>query len=231
MESIRQSVLRQGYCVLKSWLPARWSDRLTDGLDELDRTRPGEKRLMPHQPFLDLLADPLLHPLLEPILGDTYLFHHANGKRITDGAGKVWHHDYDGRKPWDGADDTTMVHVMIYPRGLRADSGPLVLRPGSHLEMVPRHEPNRYGYSVDPGDVTVIGPPGTVVVLNSATWHMRPESTSDPRHYLNVSYIGPGAAERPERDEYAELLTELPALASDGAGRARLAALCRQHSR
>ncbi|WP_428964854.1 phytanoyl-CoA dioxygenase family protein [Micromonospora fluostatini] len=219
------------YVVAPDWLPPQWCDRLRAGLDDLASTEPGRKRLMPHPPFLRLLAEGVLDPLVRPVLGDTYLFHHANGMRLTRGEGKAWHHDYDSDQPWDGRSDTAMVHVMIYPAGLTADNGPLVLRPDTHTARVPRHHPNRYGFEVGPDDVTVVGGAGTVAVVNSATWHMRPPSPhGSVRYYLNYSFIGPGAAARPERDEYHDLLATLPTLVDDPAGAARLSALCRRHA-
>jgi ectoine hydroxylase-related dioxygenase (phytanoyl-CoA dioxygenase family) len=219
-----------GFAVLPGWMPPSWSERLVAGLDALWRDRPGQKRLMPHEPFVELLAGSLLDRLVAPVLAQDYLFHHANGKRITDGAGKPWHHDYDGHEPWDGRLATMMIHVMVYPNGVAADNGPLLLRPGTHRVAVPRHQPNQQEYAIRAGDVTVTGPPGTVVLLNSAMWHMRPPCRVDrPRHYLNYSFIGPAAVPRPEREEYTQLLAELPAAAPAGPQRQRLARLCRAH--
>lgn len=226
--SIGEGVRNDGFVTLPEWLPARWSAALCDGLDRMAANHPSTKRLMPHQPFLDLLCTPLLDELVEPVLGPDFLFHHANGKRLTAGEGNVWHHDYDASRPWDGESATMMIHVMLYPAGLSADNGPLVVRPKTHLAAAPRHHPNHHGYEVEPGDVTVTGGPGTVVVLNSALWHMRPPARPEPRYYLNYSFIGPGAVPRPERAEYAELLAELPSRV-DGSARTRLARLCRPH--
>ncbi|MFV2104393.1 hypothetical protein [Micromonospora sp. LOL_024] len=225
----RDAVHRDGYAVLPDYLPPVWNDRLVAGLDRLAETHPESKALIPHEPFLELLCTDLVQAPVAAVLGGSYLFHHANGKRITDGAGKVWHHDFDSDETWDGSAATMMMHVMVYPAGLSAEKGPLVLRPGSHLVGVPRHHPNRQGYEIRSDDLVLTGDPGLVVLVNSAMWHMRPPSDAHgPRHYLNLSFIGPARTVRPERDTYGDLISTLPSLV-DVADRDRVAMLCRPH--
>lgn len=229
-QSINSQVDADGYAVLPAWLERQWCVRLIAGLDERWRQAPKDKRLMPHQPFLDLLTEPAVRDLVASVLGSSHLFHHANGKRITDGAGKPWHHDFDSATPWDGDPTSMMLHVMIYPAGLAPGNGPLVLRPRTHRMGVPRHYPNSLGYQVEAGDVTLTAEPGTVVLVNSALWHMRPPSdATDPRYYLNLSFIGTAPVTRPEREEYSDLLASMPDAVPDPERRDRLTALCRGH--
>ncbi|MEU7575485.1 phytanoyl-CoA dioxygenase family protein [Micromonospora sp. NPDC049240] len=230
MQSISARVDSDGYAVLPDWLEPHWCERLIAGLDERGRQAPEDKRLMPHQPFLDLLVEPAILDLVTSVLGPDPLFHHANGKRITDGAGKPWHHDFDSVTPWDGDPASVMLHVMIYPAGLTPENGPLVLRPRTHRMRVPRHHPNALGYQVEADDVTLTAGPGTVVLVHSALWHMRPPShVTEPRYYLNFSFIGNAPVTRPEREGYSDLLASMPDAVPDQRCRDRLTALCRGH--
>lgn len=225
--ALRHAVHTDGYAVLPGHLPAEWNARLIAGLDHLAETRPSEKRLMPHEPFLELLTTELMDGLVRPVLGEDYLFHHANGKRLTGGEGKVWHQDFDSDEPWDGRPETAMVHVMVYPDGLSESKGPLLLRPGTHRNRVPRHFPNSFEYERRADDLMVVGEPGLVAVVNSAMWHMRPPSAvAGTRYYLNFSFIGPAPLARPEREAYAQLLAGLPDLSNEPV---RARELCRPH--
>lgn len=228
MQKIINQVVEKGYAMLPGWLPEQWSQRLVMGLDRLAEEYPSSKRLMPHEPFLELLAAGVLEPLIQPLLGSDYLFHHANGKMMTDGKGKPWHHDYDGVQVWNGSIETMMIHLMLYPAGLSANHGPLVVRPGSHRFGVPRHAAQRYEYQREDSDSLIVGEPGLVVILNSALWHMRPPSPAGTsRYYLNFSFIGPAAVIRPEREEYSALLPKLPEQVDNEQWRQRLRKACK----
>jgi ectoine hydroxylase-related dioxygenase (phytanoyl-CoA dioxygenase family) len=159
--------------------------------------------------FDELIVSDMVLGVVRGVLGDDFLFHHANGLRLPPcDLGKAWHHDYDGLFPWvlGGGE---MCHLMFYPAGLREDTGPLEVIPRSHRHVVERSKPDRLVRGRPVETETFLGEPGLMVLVNSALWHRRRPSLSERhRYYFNLSYCQRGRI-RPERQSYAGRLRRL----------------------
>lgn len=205
----KASLQRDGYLVLERWLPKCWSRKLEQRLTFLSSKFPGRKALLPDPVFEDFCVSDEVLELARGVLGEDLLFHHANGRVLYPGAGgKPWHHDRDGAVlPPD--ERIGMYHFFFYPLGLCGSSGPLIVRPGTHLHEVPRDEPAQLRCTVSAADVSIVGGPGLTVVADSALWHMRPPlGGGRPRFDINLSFVAsPG--DWPERREYRSVLSEI----------------------
>lgn len=170
-------------------------------LDYFATTAPGRKELLPDEFFNSFVVHARLLEYATKLLGDTFMLHHACGRALyATGAAKEWHHDFDGLQPWEPS-SPLMIHFMIYPKGLTAETGPLLVLPGSHKLRVARDFPRQYRADTIPGSAQICGEPGLILVMNSALWHARRPLRCAPRYDMNVSFCQPGI-ERPERKNW-----------------------------
>lgn len=198
-----------GYLIFPEFFNEEWNTVMTKALEELGELRPHSKAIVPHPIFNKLLLNESFLRITRSLLGEAFLFHHANGKSLppTD-MGKIWHHDYDGTVNWKPG-KPLMIHLLVYPQGIDGNRGPLAILPKSHLLEVERSEPNVHTLDDMEGEIEVSGKPGLLVILNSALWHSRRlNSTSSRRPYFNYVFCQFGA-ERPERGEYTQILKDL----------------------
>jgi len=202
---------RQGFYRVDAFFGEAECDSLTAALDDLARSQPNSKSLIAHPVFQNLIASAPVLKIVRALLGPDVLFHHANGLRFASGCSpRAWHHDYDGDVAWRPG-RPAMIHLMCYPEGLSAESGPLSLLPGSQYAAVARSAPARFGTDFLPGEHEVVGSRGLVVAIHSALWHCRrAQSSPRSRPYFNLSYCQPGAV-RPERRTLARALEHLGA--------------------
>lgn len=196
----------EGYLMFPEFFNEEWDQEMTQALEELQVINPDSKAIVPHPTFNKLLLDKAFLGIVRSLLGEEFLFHHANGRSLSPAdTGKVWHHDYDGVGNWKPG-EPLMIHLLVYPEGVDANKGALAILPKSHLREVQRSEPNAHVLGSLEGEIEVSGKPGLLVVLNSALWHSRRlNSTSVRRPYFNFSFCQFGS-ERPERKEYGHML-------------------------
>jgi ectoine hydroxylase-related dioxygenase (phytanoyl-CoA dioxygenase family) len=214
LAEIVRKMAADGYVVLKNVFDDRTCESLRRRLDLLSARRPLSKALVPDSFFNKFVTRPELLRYARELLGPELLFHHANGRAmVAAGTELAWHHDYDAPDP-SIRSGLQMIHFMIYPGGLIADSGPLMIFPGSHLMGVARSFPQQFGCTAIEGSIEVVGRPGLVLIIDSAMWHARKQPILFPRYYLNVSFCKPGT-HRPERGAWAQALAELYAGAAD----------------
>lgn len=207
-----------GYLVYPRFFPEGQCKSLCRALRQLSSHSQNSKSVVPHPAFNALISHPAVLTIVKSILGDEFLFHHANGRELDAGyTAKSWHHDYDGARD-KGAMGCSMVHLMCYPSGLSAESSPLVILPKSHLLSVDRAHPRQFGLGVLPGEVNLVGEPGLLVVIDSALWHARRCMTGlQHRFYFNFSYCRPGLP-RPERASYSHIIQSLRTTADEMLG-------------
>jgi ectoine hydroxylase-related dioxygenase (phytanoyl-CoA dioxygenase family) len=211
---IVRKMVANGYVVLENVFDDRTCESLRRRLDLLSARRPPSKALVPDSFFNKFVTRAELLRYARELLGPELLFHHANGRAMVAGGTELaWHHDYDAPDP-SIRSGLQMIHFMIYPGGLTADSGPLMIFPGSHLMGVARSFPQQFGCKAIEGSIEVVGRPGLVVIIDSAMWHARKQPILFPRYDLNVSFCKPGI-HRPERGGCAPALAELYAGAAD----------------
>ena len=215
LDDLRLALSRDGYYVVDSLLDLSTCNSIARRLEAMSEENPDSKTLVPDPYFDDFIVHPRIIKIATAILGEHLLFHHMNGRVLKQTPiEKAWHHDYDAMYPWRRT-DPIMIHIMIYPRGLASDNGPLLVLPGSHRREVDRSFPKSLGTGRLDGAVSIIVAPGTAVILNSALWHARELPSTLPRYDLNISYCQPGML-RPERAEWNEILTHLSQKASAG---------------
>jgi hypothetical protein len=118
-------------------------------------------------------------PLLQHFLGDVPVFITAWQRvALPHSDGGVWHQDLQ-REFWPPA-----LNVAIYLDGVTPLNGPTLVVPGTHV--LPHPEFDR---RVQPKQIPVLGPPGTVAVFFSTVWHRAAENTTDrPRRALFFYY-------------------------------------------
>ena len=198
-----------GYLIFTEFFNNEWNQEMTRALEELQVLRPDSKAIVPYPIFNRLLLNGNLIGIVKSLLGEEFLFHHANGRSLpSSDAGKVWHHDYDGLVQWKPG-KPLMIHLLGYPQGIDEKRGSLAILPKSHLKTVGRSMPNIHALKNLDGEIQISGKPGLLVVLNSALWHSRRlNSTPSRRPYFNYSFCQFGI-ERPERNEYSDMLKDL----------------------
>lgn len=198
-----------GYLIFQRFFPPEKCKTLERALRQLTRFSPKSKSVVPHPVFNELVFHPSILIFASCLLGDHFLFHHANGRELIGlDISKPWHHDYDGNREARSR-ESSMIHIMGYPSGLAEDTAPLVLLPGSHLVPVDRSYPRQFQLKRLPNQLVVVGEPGLLVVIDSAIWHMRSRATAEgPRLYFNLSYCKAGEP-RPERAMYSTIIQTL----------------------
>lgn len=198
-----------GYLIYPNFFSPEKCRRFVRALRQLTRYSTKSKSVVPHAVFNELIFHPSILIFASSLLGEEFLFHHANGRELVGkNLSKAWHHDYDGDRG-QGPYESTMIHLMGYPSGLSTDIAPLMILPGSHLVAVDRSYPRQFQMKRLPNEIRVVGEPGLLVVIDSATWHMRCRAKSKrPRPYFNLSYCKLGQP-RPERATYSFILQTL----------------------
>lgn len=198
-----------GYLVYPEFFPQSQCKSFCRALRQLSAYSRNSKSVVPHPAFNELISHPAIITIAKSILGDRFLFHHANGRELdTLDTSKSWHHDYDGARNGN-AREGSMIHLMCYPSGLSPESAPLVILPKSHLVSVDRSYPCQFGISVLPNEVNLTGEPGLLVVIDSALWHARRGTAAQRRRtYFNFSYCRAGLS-RPERASYSHIIQSL----------------------
>lgn len=196
----------EGYWIMPNFFGLEDCEIMIETLKEFRITHPTSKSLIPNNYFSKLICDRRILDIAQSILGEHFVFHHANGRELfpTD-THKVWHHDFDGDDILEN-NKPNMVHFMIYPNGLKLGTGALTILPKSHLLKVSRSHPNQFGIDDLSGQLVIEGEKGLLIVLNSAIWHNRTKNLSQSnRYYFNLSYCQIGTG-RPEREKYREIL-------------------------
>jgi ectoine hydroxylase-related dioxygenase (phytanoyl-CoA dioxygenase family) len=191
-----QQFIDHGYVVIDTALGEAHLAQLRDAVDELAAARfpspqqrtydtefAGQYLRDPHKQDPRIITVALQEvPLADTVrclLGPRVVLRNSNVRITQPGSADatVWHTDYrpHTRPPSRLPSAPTVITVLIYLDPADAQTGPLLVVPGTHLrpEQPPPHQENL------PGQDEVHVQPGQVVLMNAALWHRGGPNVSD----------------------------------------------------
>ena len=204
--------LDRGLLVLPSILTTEHVAELKQTVDEVMADRAGgahARYIVEYEMLAGLCAHPPVVERVKQLMGrygngrEDCCMHHMHVSRHDPGAvGARWHHDYNA-VPSVHDRAQLSIHVFYYFAGLDGEIGDLLALPRSQYAVHPvRGIGELFGTADLPGSVVINSlPEGSAVVLHSGLMHARrPKpggSSTDPRYFVDVEYVQPGAQRWP----------------------------------
>lgn len=200
----RRELDEQGFTVLPGLMPESMRLAALGRIEELfaeegDRagwefkSEPTAKRLAnlvnKGEIFVELIAHPVVLDLVRHVIGPEFKLGSLNGRDASpnSAAGQPLHVDM-GMLPDDQG--PCGCNTMWMLDAFTAENGPLRIVPGSHRSGRRPQEVLADAQAPHPGEVYVTGAAGTVVVVNTHTWHGGTANrTSGPRRALHAFYV------------------------------------------
>ncbi len=225
VENAQGCVRDQGWYVLEGVIPEAECERIRKGIYEVARANrkdyaPDGLTFLPafinhNQSFAKYLADPKFLAIIEGLIGPhtrvSYTSAIINEPGIARGS---WHADWPfnaqraGHIPSPYPLDV-IFHLttlwMISP--FTVENGGTLYLPGSHKKPTnPTCDPEKNWIEAIDGEKNAMGPAGSVLIIDSRTWHATAKNLSDdPRvalairyapWWLNLDILMPGSEER-----------------------------------
>lgn len=208
-----------GYVILPGYIDPDRLERLqseTERLYELEgneagsefKTEPGSIRLanlvQKSQIFRELIIDPIVLAWVEIVLGRDFKLSSLNARKALPGNGvaQPLHCDMGGIPDEMGYWVCNTIWMLDE---FRNDNGPTRVVPGSHLlgqlptpEAIAKHSPTHE-------EIFVLGPVGSVVIINAHLWHGGAKNESnESRTALHSFYV---RRDKPQQQYQKELLS------------------------
>jgi len=230
VEQLQERVREVGYCMIEGVVPAAEVESVRDSVLAVvpDHRKPDSppnvgavSGLINYtQAFAPYLAEPRLLGLCKALLGEHVRVSFTS--TIVNYPGNErggWHADWPfnqnnaGHVPAPYADALMHLTTIWMLTPFRADNGATLIVPGSHRQSNnPTGDNGVDIYEPLPGELSVEGVAGSVMVMDSRMWHATSENVSDgPRvglairfapWWLNLDVLMPGT------DEYRRLVEE-----------------------
>lgn len=146
--------------------------------------------------YHQMLDHPKINQVVEELLGEDYVFWHAEGWHRWGGTG--WHHDSIS------PENQTHLKFTFFLNSVRGETGALRIIPCSHFQ--PMRDRMEEWYSNGMGDnaewpsaITLESDPGDAVIFNIKAYHAALGDKAD-RRVIYASYIQ--KPQTPEEEEY-----------------------------
>ena len=223
-EQLAGQVRERGYCILKKVIPADVVGAVCADVLAVDPThnradapanRGAVSGLINHtQSFAPYLADPRLLSLTATLLGEhvrvsytSTIVSHPGAERLKWHADWPFNQDNAGHIPAPYPDVLAHLTSIWMLTDFSVENGATLIVPGSHRQS---NNPTG-GNGVDmlapnPDEIPITGPAGTVMVMDSRTWHATPSNHSQETRvglairwapwWLNLDILMPGSDER-----------------------------------
>lgn len=142
----------------------------------LDRDDADPNKLATEERFVqEVLLHPEVAGVARSLLGEGFLLPDwmANHRLVGPLGAGHWH--MDGGSDFERA--CRLLQVFYIPQANVSEMGPTLFLPGSHLVGIAREELDHFGHLA--GQVTTIGPAGTVFVTAYSIWHRQSQKADD----------------------------------------------------
>jgi hypothetical protein len=223
-EQLARQVGERGYCILPEVIPAAvvgavCADVL--GVDsahsrpDASPNRGAVSGLINHtQSFTPYLADPRLLWLTTALLGEHVRISYTSTIISYPGAQRLkWHADWPFNQDNAGHIRAPYADVLVHLTSIwmltdfTVENGATLIVPGSHRQSNnPTGGNGVDGMAPNPEEISITGPAGTVMVMDSRTWHATPSNHSEDTRvglairwapwWLNLDILMPGSDER-----------------------------------
>ncbi|MEM8862118.1 MAG: phytanoyl-CoA dioxygenase family protein [Chloroflexota bacterium] len=139
--------------------------------------------------MLDL---PQIQGLIHSLVGPNSLFDHdaVHVREPMEGSAQGLHADSIIDTRWEDFD----IQIMYFPHEVPLEMGGTLVLPGSHFRRV--NEMDIAGYQNMAGQIPMVCPAGSILVLHHGIWHCGRQNKTDQRRYMFKVRLNPSVAQK-----------------------------------
>ena len=140
----------------------------------------------------DMLDLPEIQGMIHSLIGPGSLFDHdaIHVREPMEGKAQGLHADSIIDTRWEDFD----IQIMYFPHEVPLEMGGTLILPGSHFRRV--NEMDIAGYQNMVGQIPMVCPAGSILVLHHGIWHCGRQNRTDQRRYMFKVRLNPAVPQQ-----------------------------------